>query len=300
MTWTLQPADAIDRSDLHSRYGGRIQGRISPSKQSRNIFLFADPHSPAGHFDAWTGRHVHFTGEGGRNSTSQELKQGNSALSRHSAQGRTLRLFLRMPGPVRYLGEYQLDAQWPYLRADLPTPGAPAISALVFRLLPIDAPKPLGLPTVAPLATELEIVRVPFDVEFRSHGSYPIPPAQEASNDLLRHYATHVSLLGHELARYHLRLPGECTVSPVDLFNHTIHEITIARPGTREAVRSAIGELTDLARAFTPAPSMALLVPEPLRQDLASLCATARIAVIWPNGDHAFERSRSSDLSTDS
>ena len=42
-SWALTPGETTIRKDLHLKFGGRKQGGIGPSTQSRNVFVFTDP-----------------------------------------------------------------------------------------------------------------------------------------------------------------------------------------------------------------------------------------------------------------
>ena len=78
--WSLRPGDAIKRTELHAKYGGRRQGGIAPSTLSPNVMIFTAPSGQKyGYFD---GKQpdgcFHYTGEG--QVGDQQLKQGNRAL----------------------------------------------------------------------------------------------------------------------------------------------------------------------------------------------------------------------------
>jgi hypothetical protein len=92
-TWTLAPGDTIVRALLHERFGGRVQGGMTTSLTSPNIFLFADPAAGErhGYFDGWAGDHFHYTGKGRRGD--QSMVDINLALSRHADTGKAVRLF---------------------------------------------------------------------------------------------------------------------------------------------------------------------------------------------------------------
>ncbi|CAL9675252.1 hypothetical protein SUDANB105_07830 [Streptomyces sp. enrichment culture] len=159
MTFSLNPGSTISRVALHRLVGGRIHGRISPSKTTPSICLFTTPRAP----DGWTGQHYHFQGEG-QGDLEQAIRNGNRALADHAENGgRALRLFSTVPGPaVRYLGAYRLDSGLPYGRTSLPVisvPDQPHRTGYVFRLAPEDGtPPPSGVFTVEPVS-EHTIVR---------------------------------------------------------------------------------------------------------------------------------------------
>ncbi|MGP3690806.1 hypothetical protein ACTVZO_40070 [Streptomyces sp. IBSNAI002] len=154
MSWDLIPCQHIDRADLHARYGGRIQARISPSKRSPNIHLFITPDAEASSFDGWTGRHLYFGGEGGLDGTDQTLSHGNRCVFEHEEDGRALRVFLQLHGqPVQYRGQYRLDPKVPFVHVDAPSDARrpqDVRRAVIFRLLPLNGSPPVVCPWPTP------------------------------------------------------------------------------------------------------------------------------------------------------
>lgn len=60
--WDLLPGRRLSRADLHEAYGGRQQGRISPSIQTANVMLFLGDATPEHPFDGWADGAFQFTG----------------------------------------------------------------------------------------------------------------------------------------------------------------------------------------------------------------------------------------------
>lgn len=138
-TWHLRPGDTIARPALHARYGGSARTDISPSKTTRNVFLFSDPGSERpGDHDSWDDETGTFRYRGEGNKGDQSLEKGNLAVLDHVAERRTLRLFEGVEGRVTYAGAFTVDPEAPYETVQAPDPasGAPR-QVLVFRLLPV-------------------------------------------------------------------------------------------------------------------------------------------------------------------
>ena len=119
--WSLRPGDAIKRTELHAKYGGRRQGGIAPSTQSPNVMIFTAPSGHKyGYFDGWQPDGCfHYTGEG--QVDDQELKQGNRALAEHAQTNKSVRLFAGASGEVTYVGEFRSIRPSRFTERTLPT-----------------------------------------------------------------------------------------------------------------------------------------------------------------------------------
>lgn len=297
MSWDLIPGQRIVRADLHARYGGRIQPRISPSKQSPNVHLFVTPDAEASSFDGWTGRHLHFGGEGGLDGTDQTLSHGNRSVFEHEQDGRALRVFLQLHGqPVQYLGQFRLDPKVPFVHVDAPSDARRPQNvrrAVVFRLLPLNGSPLVGLPVADPVARRRTVqptapCSVPGAVLRHAEPS----PAQEAASKLLRHYESHARWSHKaDLTGYRIKIAGAFTELHVDLYDLTRNELVVARAtSARAAVQGAIGELHDLVRYFDPEPRRVLLLPSPPSSDLMELLLRQQVTAMWPSGPREFVR----------
>ncbi|MET7487092.1 hypothetical protein [Streptomyces sp. NPDC005538] len=288
--WHLALGETTNRAELHRRYGGRIHPRISPSRTTRNIFLFT---TAAGLFDGWTGEHVHFTGEGGTAGTDQVITHGNKSVLHHHAEGRTLRLFHQRPNTmaVTYLGHLHLDSDRPYVWADAPCdPRRPLeISRrLVFRLRPVFSLPPAVLPTTPPAASAPQV---------RTESApalLPDPsPAQRAAANLLAAYSRYLRAMhATDMVHYRVRPAGALT----GLFTHhdsARNELVAVRPTlARTAIWAALGELQDLTRFIDPRPDRALLLPSEPDDDLAELLHHTSVSAIWPIERDSFARTQ--------
>ncbi|MFJ5068408.1 hypothetical protein ACIQC7_18635 [Kitasatospora sp. NPDC088556] len=297
MSWDLIPGEHIDRTDLHARFGGRIHGRISPSRQSPNVHLFITPDAEASCLDGWTGTHLHFGGEGGLDGTDQTLSQGNRSVAEHEQDGRALRVFLQLHGrPAQYLGQFRLDADVPVVYADAPFDARrpqQVRRAIVFRLLPLNG-APTGLSTADPIAERNTVRPIGTGTGTGTVMRVADPsPAEEAAGRLLRAYESYARWAHQaKLSSYLVTVAGAFTELHVDLYDLTRNELVVARAtAARPVVREAIGELHDLARYFDAEPRRVLLLPSPPDEDLTELLHHQQVSAVWPSGPREFARS---------
>ncbi|WP_202446644.1 hypothetical protein [Streptomyces sp. SID5468] len=139
--WDLRPGDEIRRVDLHTRYGGSRQGRISPSNTTNNVIFFTDPRTGEqhGYEDVWESEdRFRYTGEG--QVGDQVFARGNKAIRDHLRDGRHLRLFIGSRGKVRYAGEWILDPNGPYSWGHAPsTEGGGDRKVIYFHMIRVGA-----------------------------------------------------------------------------------------------------------------------------------------------------------------
>ncbi len=120
-----------------------------PSATTNNVLLFSDP--AAGHrfgyYDGWVaeedahGPVFEYTGAGATGD--QTFERGNKAILNHVDAGRSLRVFTaagRVPGSQtvlhRYVGEFKVDAEQPYILRQAPDSSGHSRNVIVFRLRP--------------------------------------------------------------------------------------------------------------------------------------------------------------------
>lgn len=117
-SFDLEPGDIISRKQLHKRFGGIVQGGISPSLKAKAIFLFTEPGAAAefGYHDRWNDGLFHYTGTG--QSGDQRLTGLNGSVLKHRAQGRALHVFHGSRGAVKYAGEFELESHYTETRND--------------------------------------------------------------------------------------------------------------------------------------------------------------------------------------
>ena len=287
-TRNLKPGETIERKQLHELYGGRTQGGIGPSRRSDNVFIFSDPIAgePHGYFDGWREDGCfHYTGEGQYGD--QQMKSGNAAILRHAEEGRALRVFMGARGSVTYEDEFELDSEEPYYTTDAPeTNDGPIRKVIVFRLRPTTVnPRPSRSKLDAVL--EESVAEVPVEGLWTEKSfvapSHEVYEAERREQKLVKAFEAHLATKGHSVCRLKIVPQGEAKPIFCDLRDSTSNALIEAKGSvTRNAIRMAVGQLADYKRFVTPAPMLAVLLPEQPRPDLLSLLEDQAIHVIWP------------------
>ena len=290
-SWTLRPGETVERKALHTRYGGRKQGGIGPSKSSSNVLLFSDPVAgePHGYFDGWRADgFFHYTGEGQRGD--QQMKSGNAAILNHEAEHRALRLFIGARGEVMYEGKFELASDAPFYTTDAPeTNNGPPRSVIVFRLQPLDSsPKPSD--SKLDLATRERVEDVAIEQQWTEKAfvspSQTEYEAERREQKLVLAYRDHLIAQGHTVSRLKIVPEGEAKPLFSDLIDRTTNTLIEAKGSVeRGAIRMAIGQLMDYRRFTDPAPQLAVLLPSQPRQDLKALLADLGVALVWQDGN---------------
>ncbi len=291
MVWALQPGEAIERTILHERYGGRKQGRIVPSRQSPNVLVFSDPAAaePHGDFDGWRSDGCfHFTGEGQRGD--QRMKSGNAAILNCEAEARTVRLFLGAGGQVTYEGQFAPATERPFYTTDAPEAnGGPDRNVIVFRLRPLDIQPKRSSSRLDRVIDAGGVEDVPVEEQW-TEKAFVAPSrkdceAERTEQVLVLALRDHLLAKGHEVSRLKIVPPGEAKPLFPDLFDRTTNTLFVAK-GTveRGAIRMAIGQLLDYGRFVQPPPRLAVLLPSRPREDLCELLAHAGVELAWREG----------------
>lgn len=288
--WALMPGEAIERTILHDRYGGRLQGAIASSRSSPNIMIFTDPHAAEGPgaVDGWRADgYLHYTGEGQRGD--QLMKAGNAAIFNHLADGRALRLFRGTHGQVVYEGQYELAAERPFYTADAAEArNGSTRSVIVFRLRPLDtSPRPSASKLDPVIGAPLEDV----GVEERWTEKAFIAPGRKADEAERREQALvlafreHLLRKGHDVVRAKIVPPGEAKPLFADLLDRSTNTLFEAK-GTveRGSIRMAVGQLLDYRRFIQPAPRLAVLLDAAPREDLRDYLKSAGVELVWREG----------------
>jgi hypothetical protein len=144
--WDVQPGDELTRTEVRDRFGGSRFGGIATTT-TKNVIVYSDPDKASEHgydFDGWdAARQVfYYTGEGAEGP--QKLTKGNKGIVEHDTSGDALRVFIavgKVPGTDtrihRYLGEFRVDPEVPYLVRTAPDRNGNPRPVFVFRLLPL-------------------------------------------------------------------------------------------------------------------------------------------------------------------
>lgn len=287
MAWTLGAGDSIVRKLLHDEFGGKREGGISPSAQSPNIFLFADPTTGQqhGYIDGWGADGLfHYCGEGQRGD--QQMKNGNRAIRDHEESHRSLRLFRGSRETVHYMGELRIDHMTPWYETDGPDIANPDVTRklIVFRLEPLgevihDAQD--DLPPLVPMGVEFVPIEGMNSESFVTNPSGEPKEADRREQKLVTEYRDAMEQKGYKIGRTRCRPEGEAKPLFSDIFDHTRNSLIEAKGTvTRKAVRTVIGQLADYSR-FTKCDARAGLFPERPRADLEALLNSQGIYTIW-------------------
>jgi 5-methylcytosine-specific restriction protein A len=308
--WSLALGESLSRRDRGQRYGGGLYGGIEPSAQTQNIFIYSDPSKGERfgyNYDGWVDGVDLFlyTGEGTKGH--QQFRDGNQAILNHRLDARRLRFFVadgKIAGKSekvqRYIGEFALDDNLPYLRAEAPDVDGLLRSVIVFRLRPvgdvlrrsedssrysdaIEIPTavhegiPIGVPDLLVNSVALEVVNaVQFGVSAKAAGI-----SQRREADLMLRFNQHLVSQGHIVDRYRIRPPGELRDLYTDIYDSSANVLYEAKASaTREAVRMAIGQLLDYSRHIPVDHSLAVLLPGAPSHDLISLLRTQKIRCV--------------------
>ena len=137
--WDVAVGELMGRRELHKRFGGGRHGRIEPSFDSPNVFLFSNASADAQFnfdHDGWgeNGTYI-LTGEA--QVGSQVMTVGNRAVLDHVADRSALRLFRSEGTSVRYLGEFAVDPVSPYTLLDAPDRNSDIRKIIHFILRPV-------------------------------------------------------------------------------------------------------------------------------------------------------------------
>jgi hypothetical protein len=260
----LTPGDELPRRELHARYGGRIQGGISPSSSTKAVMFFVSSDSQAS-LDGWDADGLyHYVGEGGHGD--QRLAQGNKSILYHHGDGRTLEGFKVTNSLATYLGEFEYVDHY---FTDAPDVDDVLRQVVVFKLrpmtrVPVDLPNLTISPMPQPRVGTVADLLLPI-----AHSTYRLEP-RRLEGELVGRYAAHLRRAGHDVGR---------------LWDKTTNELIEAKPTvTRSAIRLAAGQLLDYGRVVEPR-GLALLVPSRPRDDLVAFLRHVGINVIYPDGN---------------
>jgi len=286
----LRPGDELARRELHSRFGGRQQGGISPSRLSAAVMFFTDPVKGHrhGYYDGWDADgYFHYVGEGQRGD--QRFVQGNKSILRHREEERSLEGFKADGSRVTYLGEFELVDT--YLRDAHETGDETVLrQVIVFRLRPTGL-VPVGLPA-APLTprTTPVVDTVPVEEQHTERGfTAPDREAYEFERreaDLVIRYRRFLQSEGHLVSRLRVVPAGEASPLYSDLWDETTLELVEAKGTvTRDAIRTAVGQLLDYGRFVPETKTRTVLLPSRPRRDLVEYLDSVGIEVVYPEGE---------------
>jgi 5-methylcytosine-specific restriction protein A len=320
--WTLPVGETLGRRARMRRYGGSMYGGIQPSSTTPNLFLYSDPTAGTAYgynYDGWSadGSVFLYTGEGRKGP--QRLRAGNAAIVDHHRDGRTIRMFVAdgtEPGSSakiqRYIGEFEISTDPPYVTAEAPDEDGNPRTVLVFRLIPVDnvlrrpedasasgdaASSPHAVPAAVDAAVPAPGSCDAVPIEAAATASYPVAGSASTTatrweSELVARFRAWAETTGVTLVRYRIRPPGELRDLYTDLFDQTNNVLYEAKGiATREAVRMAIGQLLDYSRHIPTKPDLAVLLPTQPAQDLLDLLTTLNITCVYETAPGSFHTS---------
>lgn len=314
--WELQPGDVLKRTEIHKRHKGSPgRGISAPAKGGphRDIMLFFRPtvSGTHGYADGWDedGR-FHYSGMGqfhDQSFDSPDIPE-NARVRDHRENGDRLRLFRYLAkNEVQYVGEFQLDDDRPWFWRDGEDGRGLQRRVIQFRLVPVgdvdrSADDPVREPGVAASGTT-ELVTGPPTPEpaaleaIRTKAFQRLLKAQEqvaqrGEAELVHACARWFLEQGVACGGYTIPYEPEGRPLRADLFLYDESVLIEAKATTaRSAIRTAIGQLLDYARFFTPErPALAILTPTRPPDDMLELLGSLGIGAIWGDHDQTFAR----------
>lgn len=314
---TITPGQLTTRAEMKDLFGGGPQGGIVPSRTTPTILIYSDHETGHryGYYDGWLaepdgqGLIFEYTGAGtvGDQCFTGRLGAGNKAILHHVDEGRTLRVFMahgKVPGSgvkrQRYVGEFQLDADQPYVIRQAPDDNGDPRKVIVFRLRPAGAVDHDAKDDV-PAASKTKATLVPADITTSTmvepentkktkstRSAQPKTETERREALLLESFKAYLKAHGHTLKRHQIKIKGKTYTLQTDLYDITDHVLYEAKGNTsREAVRMAVGQLRDYRRHVEPTdPRLAVLLPnEPSDDDLKDFLEADGIALVYRDGD---------------
>lgn len=323
------------RRQVRERHGGALQGGIVPSREGRNVLLYSDESvaDEFGYEDGWVADDrgdelFQYTGTG--QVGNQGVRGLNGSVLHHRERGfDILRVFVahepaRGEQRFRYLGEFELDSQLPYIVAQRSDLNGNRRDAVVFRLRPTRAVSANPIDYVEP-AIRTEIVR--WRPGIQGHSAAPraatedsaeriaperrtggpsqresIAPAevQRIESELSYRYQAYLQSLGHEVSRFLIRIQGSRSPLYTDLYDETEGALYEAKASaSRESIRMAIGQLLDyrrhvvkeLEREGQELRRLVVLLPEEPVKDLRGLIESVELEFVFEEPDGNFKGS---------
>jgi len=304
--WNIRPGEEKTRAQIAELTGGdhRYRG-IVPTDD--NVTLYSD-HDQAQEFgydyDGWDLdlKLFYYTGEG--SDGDQQLKRGNYAIAMHKGAGKNLRLFIAV-GNVpdtdtrihRYVGEFEIAEDPPYLTKLAPGRNDKPRNVLVFRLRPVGEIATddghLSVINGTPAASMVETVSVdavPQAViknevsEFERAASGSARQKEAALTARFTEYLEKEH--GRTVRRYKITTPaGDLYTDTADLTAGVVYE---AKGDTdRMSVRLALGQVLDYGR-YIDGSDLAVLLPGMPAADLIELLEGHQVGCVVEGADGQF------------
>ncbi|MGW5970005.1 hypothetical protein [Streptomyces sp. NPDC055186] len=313
----IKPGQRTTRADMMELFGGGPQGGIVTSRTTPNILIYSDHEAGHryGYYDGWLaepderGPIFEYTGAGtiGDQTFVGRKGSGNKAILQHVDDGRALRVFMadgKVPGSgtkyQRYVGEFELDADQPYVIRQAPDDNRDLRKVIVFRMRPAGAVDHDPKDDVPP-APQTKASLVPADVTTSTmtepennqktksmRSAQPKTEAERREALLVENFKAFLRAQNHTLKRHQIKIKDKTYTLLTDLYDVTDHVLYEAKgKANREAIRMAVGQLLDYRRHVQPAnPGLAVLLPhEPNDDDLKDFLQAVGISLVYQDGD---------------
>ncbi|MBP2708198.1 hypothetical protein JOL79_30905 [Microbispora sp. RL4-1S] len=304
--WDTPVGARLTRTERKAKYGASIQGGILPSRETSNVFIYSEPEvgeTFGYNFDGWSADGSTFLYTGAGTLGPQVMKRGNRTLLEHRAQGRALRLFVYDGiDPAsghkkhRYLGEFEVDKDYPYFVEEAPDREGELRTVFVFRLRPVGEALRRSEDTsgagdmrdtseCALVAPELHNAST-FERSATSAGT-----ALRRESDLVARYSRYLLDLGHTIKRWQIQPAGSTRPLWTDIYDEATNELYEAKgSATRDAIRQAIGQLFDYRRHLPEGVKLSVLLPAQPNDDLIDLLSGLGMHCVYEESEGSFVR----------
>ncbi|WP_307369411.1 hypothetical protein [Microbacterium sp. W4I4] len=295
--WALEIGDRVRRRAIHDQYGGGLQGGISTSSKTKDIFIFTDPARGARYgYDIYEGLQPDgsfaYTGEG--RTGDQTFTRGNRALLEAADEGRTIRVFNAVSPYATYAGAFTTGDPVCSFN-EIPGEDGVLRRAIVFNLVPLDANPAI----LAPNRGQLRMLKPQIgrwyppdssDVALVADSTQRPPGDRVVSRIEFQLQADFGHWLeGRGTPPSRLRLPVAGTIIEPDMFVEAEGWIVEAKKSSgRDYVRMAIGQVLDYvnnARELDGATTPMILLPGRAESDLSRLCGDLGIVLAARDGE---------------
>ena len=304
--WNIRPGEEKTRAQIAELTGGdhRYRG-IVPTDHNVTIYSDHDQAQEFGYdYDGWDHDRelFYYTGEG--SDGDQQLKRGNYAIAMHKEAGKNLRLFIAV-GNVpntdtrihRYIGEFEIADDPPYLTKLTPGQNDKPRNVLVFRLRPVGETVTddghLSVINGTPAASMVEAVSVDAvpqaviknevsEFERAASGS-----ALQKEADLTRRFTDYLETEhGRTVRRYKITTPaGIFFTDTADITAGVLYEAK--SDASRMSVRLALGQVLDYGR-YVNGSDLAVLLPAMPAADLIELLESHQVGCVVEGADGQF------------
>ena len=195
---------------------------------------------------------------------------------------------------MAYIGEFVVDRADPYSWEDAPETGdGPIRQVVVFHLAPKGQTVHDEHDTRSLPAPSEGVASVPFETV--NAETYVVSPrAQDITAERREHLLVDKFLVslrakGISVERHRYLPPGETKPLYCDVFDSSRKNLIEAKgTGAREAIRLAIGQLSDYRRFEPEGTRLAVLLERRARPDLERLLTAQGIAMIWKTEEGSF------------